>query len=65
LNEKSYLDGQVVIEIMALTLGWILVLLYVFDITSIKEWMVASQIVGTVAVTWWIAWERHRLPKTA
>lgn len=64
-TERSFLKWQMVVEAISLIVSWILILLFVLNVTNIQQLVVLQGILGTIAVVWWMKWERARLPKEA
>lgn len=56
----NYLKYQMILEAIALIVAWILIVLFLYDITDIKQLIVLQGILGTATVIWWMIWERSR-----
>lgn len=57
---NHYLKWQLIIETIALSVSWLLIVLYLYDITNIKQLIVLQGVLGTIAVIWWMIWEKSR-----
>lgn len=61
IKKVNYYKWQLILEIIALIIAWILVILYIYDITTIKELVVLQGVLGTATVAWWMIWEKSRI----
>ena len=56
----NYYKWQLILEAIALVIAWLLIILYLYDITTIKQLVVLQGVLGTATVVWWMIWEKSR-----
>jgi len=59
-SKINYYKWQLILEAIALVIAWVLIVLYLYDITTIKELVVLQGVLGTATVVWWMIWEKSR-----
>lgn len=60
MSKINYLRYQIILEVIALIIAWVLIVLYLYEITTIKQLIVLQGILGTATVIWWMLWENAR-----